>query len=285
MRRQPRCAILPANNADRRERKLAELDQSELNADAEALIEAMTRPKRRARPRLAEPLREAVERDVTTDFGRIRAWRLGRGPAVLLLHGWDDDNSLWSPLIGRFAERGRAVVVIDLPGHGFSTAEDPSLAAACAAVLAVAGELGPIDALVGHSFGAVIITRCLAEGLPAKRVGLVGTPTLRAERRWERARRAGTPEDVIARAAEIYAARAAEFEPRYDIEAAAATMTVPALFLHALDDEQCPVAETEALCRLWPGAKIALGDGLGHRLIAQDPMMMKRIVDFIDADG
>jgi pimeloyl-ACP methyl ester carboxylesterase len=254
---------------------------SELDAEAEELIEAMTRPKRRARPRLAAPLREAEERDVETPFGPVRAWRLGKGRAVLLIHGWDDDNCLWGPLIEKFHAIGRAVVALDLPGHGFSKAEDPSANAATAAVHAVAAALGPIDAIVGHSFGCAVGTRAMVEGLAVTHAAFIAAPLPNPTTRWDRARRAGTPEDIIARAAELYAARP-QVEPPFDVEAAVRGMTAAALFVHAFDDEQCPVGNAEKLKSLWPGAKLALADGLGHRLIAQDPAMLSRIVAFTD---
>jgi pimeloyl-ACP methyl ester carboxylesterase len=257
---------------------------SELDAEAEELIEAMTRPKRRARPRLAAPLREAEERDVETPFGPVRAWRLGKGRAVLLIHGWDDDNCLWGPLIEKFHAIGRAVVALDLPGHGFSKAEDPSANAATAAVHAVAAALGPIDAIVGHSFGCTVGIRAMVEGLAVTHAAFIAVPLPNPARRWDRARRADTPEDIIARAAELYAARSDAAEPPFDIAGAASHMTAAALFLHSMDDEQCSVGNAETLKALWPGAKLALADGLGHRLIAQDAAMLDRLVNFIE-DG
>lgn len=261
---------------------MTEPEMSELDAEAEDLIDALIYPKRRARPRLAEPLRAAQEHDIDTEFGPVRAWRLGKGPAVLLVHGWDDDNCLWGPLIDKFMEIGYPVVVLDLPGHGFSRAENPAPRSATAAVLKVAEVLGPIDAYVGHSFGCAVGVQSLAGGLPANRAAFVATPVPKPERRWERARRVGVPEEVIARAAELYEKRPESKEPRIDLLATAPTMTAAALFLHSMDDEQCPVGDAEALRDLWPGAKIALTDGLGHRMIAQDDAMLQRIVSFID---
>ena len=264
---------------------MSDTNLSALDEEAAELIEALTVPKRRPRPRLAAPLREAGEQDIATPAGPVRAWRLGRGPAVLLIHGWDDDNCLWAPLIERFQERARAVVALDLPGHGFSAAADPSSGAAAAAVRAVADALGPIDAIVGHSFGCLVGIRALAEGLEARRIACIATPIPTPEQRWARARRAGVPEPVIARAAELFAARAETMEPPYDVAGVAPAMTAAALFLHSDDDEQCPVGNAETLRKLWPGAKLALADGLGHRLIAQDPSMLARVVSFIEAAG
>ena len=254
---------------------------SELDDQAEELIEALTIPKRRVRPRLAEPLRAAAEHDIDTPSGPVRVWRLGKGPAVLLIHGWDDDNCLWGPLIEKLGDVGRPVVALDLPGHGFSSAEDPSARSAVAAVRAVATALAPIDAVVGHSFGCAVAIQAMAGGLDVQRAAFIATPVPKPGTRWNRARRAGVPEEVIARAAELYALRPEAAEPPFDLAAAVPKMTAAALFLHAVDDEQCPVEDAEALRGLWPGAKLALADGLGHRLIAQDGAMLDRIVAFI----
>ncbi|HUN50854.1 MAG TPA: alpha/beta fold hydrolase [Candidatus Sulfotelmatobacter sp.] len=258
-------------------------DADELDADAADLIEALTRPKRRIRPRLAEALRSAEERDVATPQGGVKAWRFGAGRATLLVHGWDDDNCLWGALAEKFAEIGRAVVALDLPGHGFSPAEDPSLKSAAAAIDAVARSLGPIDSIVAHSFGCPASVAAMVNGLPIGRIALVATPLPNAANRWARAKRAGVPQAVIDRAAELYAARPDAAEPVFDMAAAVPSLQAKALFVHSLDDDQCPAADAERLRGLWPGAKLALMDGLGHRLIAQDAATLARIVAFIDA--
>ncbi len=256
-------------------------NRSELDTEAEELIEALTIPKRRVRPRLAEPLRDAEKRDIDTAYGPVRAWRLGRGPAALLIHGWDDDNCLWGPLIERFMAAREAVVALDLPGHGFSAAEDPSPDSATAAVQAVAAALGPVEAVVGHSFGCAVAMQAIAAGLAVDKAAFIAAPVPSPEGRWDRARKVGVPEPVIARATALYAKRPEAAKARFDVMAAAPGMTTAALFLHSIDDEQCAVEKVEVLRGLWPGSKLALTDGLGHRLIAQDPAMLDRIVNFV----
>jgi pimeloyl-ACP methyl ester carboxylesterase len=257
-------------------------ESSDLDADAKDLIEALTVPKRRVRPRLAEVLREAEDRLIETPHGGVKAWRLGSGPATLLVHGWDDDNCLWGALAEKFRETGRAVVALDLPGHGFSPAADPSLRAAAAAITAVAQAFGPVDSIVAHSFGCPASVLAMANGLAVARVALVASPIPNAASRWARAKRVGVPQAVIDRAAVLYAERADPAETIFDMEGAAARMQAKALFVHSLDDEQCDAANAEKLRDLWPGAKLALVDGLGHRLIAQDAAMLDRIVNFIE---
>lgn len=45
----------------------------------------------------------------------------GRGPALVMLHGWGLDSAVWAPLLPELTRRFR-VTCVDLPGHGYSEA-------------------------------------------------------------------------------------------------------------------------------------------------------------------
>jgi pimeloyl-ACP methyl ester carboxylesterase len=263
----------------------ASLTGEALDAAAEALIERATKPRRRARPRLAEQLKDAEDHQVETPAGPVIAWRLGQGPAVLLVHGWEDDNALWGPMIDRLQANGRPVIAFDLPGHGFSPAELTSPGAAGEAVTAVAEALGPVEAVIGHSFGCVALTMALDAGLDVERAVLIASPIPRTRgRSLDRALEGEAPE-VAARVREIMAARQAAASPVFDMEAAVARLTAKALIVHAMDDEECPPGNARLIADAWPGAELMWVDGLGHRRVAQDSDVIQRAADFVDGIG
>ena len=75
-------------------------------ADAvQVFLRANVVPARRAEPRLADCLASVDRTLVPSPQGPVAAWRIGDGPAVLLVHGWEDDNSLWAPLIDALVVR------------------------------------------------------------------------------------------------------------------------------------------------------------------------------------
>jgi pimeloyl-ACP methyl ester carboxylesterase len=249
---------------------------------AERFLAAVMRPRRRARPRLAEPLANAEEYTVATPCGEIAAWRLGPGPAVLLVHGWEDDNALWTRLIDRLAAIGRAVAALDLPGHGFSGGQQCAPPDAAGAVVSAVAALGPIEAIVAHSFGCPASVMAIEKGVEVERIALIAAP-LGRRRRWDRrGEELSVDPEVVARAKRLYEQRVGE-TAHFDLREAAGRMRARALFLHSIDDEQVPFEGAREASERWVGSEFVLVDGLGHRQIAQDPEIVARIADFLNA--
>ena len=113
-----------------------------------------------------------------------RAWGLdgagaprpaaGGRPLALLVHGVTSSSRTWWRVGPALAERGFAVLAVDLRGHGSSPRAEGGLGPAnLAADVAetVAAELGPaagdgppvVDLLLGHSLGAMVSLALLAE--------------------------------------------------------------------------------------------------------------------------
>jgi magnesium chelatase accessory protein len=108
------------------------------------------------------------------DAGGLR-WHvqmMGEGPVALLVHGTGASTHSWRGLAPLIAGDFR-VVMIDLPGHGFSTMPAngslsmslPGMAHALARLLAEL-RLSP-DLVVGHSAGAAILCRMAIDALIA----------------------------------------------------------------------------------------------------------------------
>jgi pimeloyl-ACP methyl ester carboxylesterase len=59
-------------------------------------------------------------------------------------------------------------------------------------------------------------------------------------------------------------------------------MSLPALIVHSIDDEQCPFANAQRMAELWKGSELLPVDGLGHRFVAQDAAVLERVVAFCE---
>ena len=130
----------------------------------------------------------------------------------------------------------------------------------------MAAELGPIDAVATHSFSGMALAQALAAGLDVKSVVLISPPARQSgqfERVW---RRFNVSDEVIAAALALGHAEGRFF----DLATIAPHLTADALFIHSLDDRQCPAEDARNAAAAWPHAKFWAVDGLGHRALVKD---------------
>jgi len=94
----------------------------------------------------------------TVEGIKIHYLRAGRGPAVILLHGYTQTSRMWRPLIPRLIDKF-TVIAPDLPGLGESDIPKDGLGMKTAAVRihALANSLGITKSrVVGHDIGLMV---------------------------------------------------------------------------------------------------------------------------------
>lgn len=99
-----------------------------------------------------------TSRDVDVQGARIHYMTAGRGPAVILLHGYAETSRMWRPLIPILAKT-LTVIAPDLPGIGDSDipASGLDMKSAATRIHALARQLGVQKArVVGHDIGLMV---------------------------------------------------------------------------------------------------------------------------------
>ena len=259
------------------------------------VVERATTPGRQREPRLAEELADAERVDVPTPHGAVAAWRMGEGPAVLLVHGWRDSSRLWDPLMAELRARERAFVAFDLPAHGFSEGERCLVGEVADAVLAVAASLGPVDAAVAHSFATGGTGLAVSEGVPVDRLVLIAPPlgyrtpsaaaagvTDAGHQRWRRiAGELGFDAGVGDRALAAYLATLGPKRAAWTSESLA-DLGADVRLIASVDDDRFDIASARAMAaaHLPPGALVELA-GLDHRASARAPAAVAAIADLV----
>jgi pimeloyl-ACP methyl ester carboxylesterase len=226
----------------------------------------------------------AAERtDLSVPGGIIAAFRLAAAThgedraadarPVLVVHGWASRSEHMMAVIEGIRQTGRDVVAIDLPGHGRSSGRKLNIRLGVTAIDAAWQRYGPFSAMVGHSFGGVVVLNAAQgsiEGIPAnrpERMALISSPAsvpglFARVAGWlgisGRARRAFEDEVIRLTGRPLC---------RFDGVSQLAEVGVPTLIVHARDDKEvdCEAAETYAAA----GGHVRLhwADGFGHRRI------------------
>lgn len=242
-------------------------------------------PPRPRRSRGEAVLRQGLRFEVRSEGRRVVAWRFGRGPAVLLVHGWAGRAAQMSAFVPALVSRGHSVIAFDAPGHGDSTRGRSSAVQFARAIRAIAAEVGPFHAVVAHSLGAAAVALALRDGLAARRVVFLGPAAVPPA--WLRpfARRLGLPDGVIDRLRSNSERRLGFSWNELDVTRLAAGLPQPLLVLHDRHDDEVAVTDGRAIAAAWRGARLVETEGLGHMRILRDPGVVSEAAAFAAADA
>ncbi len=212
----------------------------------------------------------------------VAAWRWGVGPTVLLVHGWEGRGSQLGALVEPLVAAGLSVAAFDAPAHGDSPGNRLYLTDHADAIIDVAAAVGPLHAIVAHSFGAAATLLAHPRGgVDAPRNVMLAPNVL--------------IDDAVKRFAELVAldddergsaeSNLAE-HTGIDIQALRIDRLIGArdasmLVIHDLEDREVPVIHGERLAALWPQARLIETQGLGHRRILRDPEVIEQAVEAV----
>jgi len=237
----------------------------------------------------------------------------GRGPALVLVHGYLGSDRHWDGQIAAFRHRFRCIAP-NLAGFGDSTHLPPedSIAGHAAQVITTLAGLGVERFnLLGHSMGGMVAQQIAAmapgriERLILYGTGPVGVMPDRFEPIETSRRRLATEglEATARRIAETWflegeaapghaiclaEARRASFAAAeaslaawedWDGRAALATLPMPALVIWGDGDRSYPWAQPERLWRTIPGCRLAVLPGCAHAAHLEKPALFNAILE------
>ena len=235
-----------------------------------------------------EPAREkswlvdAEHFQITHASEKLAAYRWGKGPQVLLVHGWDGRGAQLGAFVDPLRASGFEVVAFDLPAHGRSGGKKTNMLEAAAAIQVVASSLGDMRAVIAHSFGAGALARALSAGLNTDKVVMISPP---ANLRWmadnffsqlqlnHRVRKRVESRLVNEYGETVWQDVSADYNVR--------NLTQSGLIIHDEGDRDVPFSQGRQLAEVWPGARLLRTQGLGHRRILRDKNVINEVVEFL----
>lgn len=195
-------------------------------------------------------------------------------PRVLLVHGWAGDALQMRPLGEALAGAGFEPVLLDLPAHGRSAGWRCSMPQIVRTLFEAQARLGPFEAVVAHSMGAVASLHAIAQGLSARRlVALAPSSSPISVLRWF-----GDAFDLapgfLARMREHIELREEMAMEQFEASWFAPRMKAPVLLVHDRGDRMASFGNSEALARALPSAHLHATEGLSHRRVLADPQVI-----------
>jgi pimeloyl-ACP methyl ester carboxylesterase len=228
-----------------------------------------------------QPAAESTAFRIPYGSGWLAAWSWGEGPTVLLLHGWGGAATSLTMFVDPLVERGFRVVAYDAPAHGQSDGQRTNLVECAGAALQVGRSVGPLRAIIAHSFGAPAAALAVQYGLKPECMVMLAPPQSIIDLSMEVGDVIGFPRHVCELMGQRLASRL-----RIDWEELATDRLVdglgaPLLVVHDRDDRTVPWTHGEAIADAATRGQLLSTTGLGHWDIKTQPDVMRQVLDFV----
>lgn len=223
------------------------------------------------------------------------AWEPAAGadtaPWIFAIHGWEGRPTQFRVLANALVPRGFRVLSIEAPGHGRSLAArwgrrgSPHLFSE--ALREAQAEFGPPAAVLGHSMGGCGVPIAISRGFRPGKAVLLGAPARMSGIAYGFAQALQLSPRALASFEAASFAHGGDEIRALDGERLAAGFppgaAPPALVVHCEDDAVIPHASGQQYAAAWPGARLLLTRGLGHRNVLIDATVVDAVAAFVAA--
>jgi pimeloyl-ACP methyl ester carboxylesterase len=214
-------------------------------------------------------------------------YRWGTGERVILLvHGWRSRASRFAAIIRALESPDVTIIAFDAPGNGDSPGRFVTILDYADIIAELSDAYGPIDTVVGHSFGVLSEFYAVHEGVAVNRIvaisGMYGADQL-VEKfsdqaglppRVQRGLRRRIERRTFPTIRNPWRRFVAEIDPAHS--------HVPLLVIHDADDAAVDSGQAVLIAEAHPGAVQSLiTTGLGHSRILSDPEVVATIAEFV----
>lgn len=207
-----------------------------------------------------------------------------QAPVALLVHGWGGHAGQLLPLAESLSQQGLRPVLLEMPAHGRSGGSASNLPQFVRALEYAAARLQQegerIRAVIAHSLGANAAAYAMARGLPGERLVLVAPPASAREYTRFFAQAFGLSEGTRAALQARIEAREGIVMAQLEPAAVGPRIRVPTLVVHDRADRVNRFADGLAFAHAIRGARLVATEGLGHRKILADPVVVGQVALF-----
>jgi pimeloyl-ACP methyl ester carboxylesterase len=243
-------------------------------------------PFRGTRRAVGVPLAETFTVSVAGRGVTGRAW--GSGPTVYLVHGWGGESSQLNAFVKPLLSTGHRVVTFDALSHGGSEPgrlgpRRASIPEVADAIIAVVTSQGPAHAVIAHSGGAAATFYAMRHGLSVGRLVFLAPMAQPDPYTILFSAALGFGERTRTRMLDLVAKRVGVPWSDFDMPSHVTVLESPPplLLVHDPRDRETRYADSLALHKVWPDARLITARDLGHWRILRDERIVTEAVSFV----
>jgi len=212
---------------------------------------------------------------------RVKVWKWGAGPSVVLAHGWASRSRRLFPFVAPLVAAGYTAVAFDSLGHGESDGRETNFFEFVESIDKVVERAGDVAGIVAHSMGAAAALNIKTGGCGKTRLVLIAPLYELHDGIHEFGKAIGIHppmyQEMIGRIERTHGKTLHDVSPR----AIAGKVECPTLILHDDMDKVTALSHSMILAEQMKNATLTRTSGLGHGRILDDLEIVEKAVSFI----
>lgn len=223
------------------------------------------------------------EKLILPQFKReIIVYHYGSSPKkILLVHGWSGRGTQLAVMAEELLKNGYSVVSFDAPAHGRASGKRSMMPHFIEGIEELNKRHGPFEAAIGHSLGGMASLKAVSDGLPIKKLVIIGTANSVTHITREFARNMKMNNEVAALMKKYFDRKFGVDMDTLSGAVSAEGVKIPTLVIHDVDDVDVHVSSAHEIDEKLQNSQLYLTEGLGHRRILGNPEVISKIIKFL----
>ncbi|WP_456377789.1 alpha/beta hydrolase [Lutibacter sp.] len=201
---------------------------------------------------------------------------------VLILHGWSGRGTQLYKIADKLLENGFMTISFDGPAHGESTGKTTMMNEFVTASKFIEEKYGPFEIAIGHSLGGMAILNSIKRGLKLKKVVIIGAGDIITDIIIDFVNKLQLKPKMITKIKQYFFKKFGKDIDDYSASTAAKKVLIPTLVIHDTEDKDVPVSCAYNIRQHLKQGELLITNGLGHRRILKDNLVLKQIIEFIN---
>jgi pimeloyl-ACP methyl ester carboxylesterase len=201
---------------------------------------------------------------------------------VLLVHGWSGRGTQLVKIADALLEQGFMVYSFDAPAHGKSKGNFSIMPEFIASILEMEQKYGPFEFAIGHSLGGMSILNAIKQNLAVKKAVTIGSGDVIQDIIDDFVKKLQLKTEYGLYLKQYFENKFGGTMDDYSAHKAAQMVQIPVLVIHDLNDGDVSVNGAYHIEKHLKHSELLITEGLGHRKILGDPIVIEKILTFIE---
>ena len=200
---------------------------------------------------------------------------------VLLVHGWSGRGTQLVKIADELLKLGYMTISFDAPAHGKSKGNSSIMIEFIASILEIEKKYGPFEFAIGHSLGGMSVLNAIKQNFQVKKAVIIGSGDIIQDIIDDFIHKLQLRPEFGIKLRNHFEAKFGGKMDDYSAYKAAEKTEIPVFVIHDKVDDDVSVKAAYNIQKHLKQSEIMITEGLGHRKILGDEVVIKKITEFL----